>query len=213
MTSQPAVTLEIDGAEIDLTTPAAAPWSGTVEQWVDEVARVSAEVNNLQFYFGDLINQGIAAFGEAAYARAMVVSGRDRETLRFYAWVAKKVPQSRRVKELTFNHHRAVAALHPACQATVLSRAVEESLTVKDVQQIAACKPTSLTPSAVASGRAVHCLVPVSIFKDLEKFATDFESTIDEVVARAVVKYMLDRRQAARQELAAHEKTAAGRCG
>lgn len=206
VTEQPMVTLEIDGTEVDLTVPAPTPWPGTVAAWVDEVARVSTEVTNVQFYFGDLLNQGIAAFGEVdAYYRAMLVSGKDRETLRFYSWVAKKVPPARRVKELTFNHHRAVAALDQGCQAILLARAVEENLTVKDVQEIAACKSTTLTPSAVAATRGVHCLVPVSIYKDLEKFATDWKCTVAEVVQRAVVKYMLERRAAARQELKAME--------
>jgi hypothetical protein len=196
-----ASTLEIEGIEIDLTTPAAVPWAGTVAAWVDEVARVSAEVSNVQFFFGDLLNQGIAAFGEDdAYARALEVSGRDRETLRFYSWVSKKVPPARRVKELTFNHHRAVAALEAGCQAILLARAVEENLSVKDVQQIAACKSTNLTSSTLSTGRAVRCMVPGRIYKDLEQFAADFECTVDEVVQRAVVQFMLARREAVRQQ-------------
>jgi hypothetical protein len=209
-----APTLEIDGQEIDLTTPAAAPWPDTIAAWSEEVARTSAEVANVQFYFGDLINQGIAAFGEvAAYAQATVVAGCERETLRYYAWVARKIPQARRVKELTFNHHRVVAALHPVCQATLLARAVEEKLPVKAVQQIAACKSASLTPSMLPKGRAVHCMVPGSVYKDLEKFAADFECTVDLVVARAVVQYIQARRQAARQQLAAGQTTPEGRSG
>lgn len=211
---QPTVTLEINGAEVDLAVPEPAPWQGTIAAWSDEVARTSAEVANVQFYFGDLINQGVAAFGEvAAYAQATVVAGCEPETLRFYAWVARKVPPARRVKQLTFNHHRAVAALEPVHQATLLSRAVEEKLSVKAVQQIAACKPTSLTPSTLPTGRAVHCLVPGSIYKDLEQFAADFECTVDEVVQRAVVQFILARRQAARQELASYQATAEGRSG
>jgi hypothetical protein len=214
VSEQPEVTLELDGQEVDLTTPAPAPWPGTIAAWSEEVARTNAAVANLQFYFGDLINQGIAAFGEvAAFAQATIVAGCKPETLRFYAWVAKKVPDARRVKELTFNHHRAVAALHPACQATLLARAVEEDLSVRDVQQIAACKSTSLTPSMLPKGRAVHCMVPGSVYKDLEQFAADFECTVGVVVARAVVQYTQARRQAARQELEAYQTTAAGRCG
>jgi len=200
-----ASSLEIDGIEIDLTTPVAVPWAGTVATWVDEVARVSAEVSNVQFYFGDLLNQGIAAFGEVvAYARAMAVAGRCRETLRYYSWVSKKFPPTRRVKELTFNHHRAVASLEAGCQAMLLARAVEEDLSVKDLRQIAACKSTSLTSSAISTGRAVRCLLPEGIYKDLEQFAADFEYTVDEAVQRAVVQFILARRQAARQELALH---------
>jgi hypothetical protein len=206
LTQQPRVTLEIDGKEVDLSVPEPIPWPHSIASWVDEVARVSSEVANIQFYFGDLLNQGIAAFGEvAAYARAMAVSGRDRETLRFYAWVARKVPKHRRVKELTFNHHRAVAALDQACQATLLARAVEENLPVKAVQQIASCKSAVLTPATVGTSRAVHCLVTERIYKDLEKFAADWDCTVDRVVQLAVVQYMLAKRAEARQQLVAME--------
>lgn len=214
VSEQPEVTLEIDGQEVDLTTPAPTPWSGTIAAWSEEVARTNAAVANVQFYFGDLINQGIAAFGEvAAFAQATVVAGCKPETLRFYAWVAKKVPKARRVKELTFNHHRAVAALSPVCQATLLARAVEEDLSVKEVQQIAVCKSTSLTPSMLPTGRAVHCLVPGSIYKDLEQFAAERKCTVDKVVQLAVVQFIQSRRQEARQELAAYQATPEGRSG
>jgi hypothetical protein len=68
-------------------------------------------------------------FGEERYAdryrRAIAETSLDYQTLRNYAWVARRFPVSRRRDQLSFQHHVVVAALPDAEQDALLSQAEE----------------------------------------------------------------------------------------
>lgn len=81
----------------------------------------------LRWAIGDAIRYGEALYGEEAY-QAIAEMGLSEEVLREYVRVAERVPPSRRRAELSWSHHRAVAALPPAEQTAWLERAISEGL-------------------------------------------------------------------------------------
>ncbi|MEV7982027.1 LmbU family transcriptional regulator [Streptomyces sp. NPDC086519] len=59
------------------------------------------------------------------YREAIERTGLDHQTLRNYAWVARKFPVPRRRPQLSFQHHQEVAALAPDQQNLWLDRSIE----------------------------------------------------------------------------------------
>jgi hypothetical protein len=66
------------------------------------------------WWLGDWLVYGQAKF-PGRYRQAVKQTSLDYQTLRNYAWVARKFPVSRRRNTLSFQHHAAVASL-PACE-------------------------------------------------------------------------------------------------
>ena len=81
----------------------------------------------VRFAIGDAIIQGEALYGEEAY-QAFEALNLSEEGRREYVRVSQRVPRSTRRKDLSWSHHRAVAALEPPEQKTWLKRASDEQL-------------------------------------------------------------------------------------
>jgi hypothetical protein len=81
----------------------------------------------VRFAIGDAIRLGEELYGEEAH-QALELLGLSEAGRMEYVRVALQVPRSRRRSDLSWSHHRAVAALPPAEQKTWLRRAVEEQL-------------------------------------------------------------------------------------
>ena len=81
----------------------------------------------VRFAIGDAILYGEALYGEAAF-QAFEALNISEEARQEYVRVAQRVPFSRRHPELSWSHHRAVAALEPPEQASWLERAEREQL-------------------------------------------------------------------------------------
>ena len=82
---------------------------------------------SIRFALGDAILLGEALYGEQAY-QAIESLGLSEEGRREYARVSERVARSRRRKDLSWSHHRAVAALSPVEQKAWLRRAAEKDL-------------------------------------------------------------------------------------
>ncbi len=82
---------------------------------------------SVQWAIGDYIILGEQLFKEQAY---QAISDLDvsENGLREYVRVAERVPRSVRRPELSWSHHRAVAALEPPAQKTWLAKASDERL-------------------------------------------------------------------------------------
>lgn len=78
-----------------------------------------------QWWIGDWMLLGESDFSERA-SQAVGETGLQVETVKQYAWVAERIPPDRRRPELTFTHHRAVAALPKQEQAKWLSGAIDK---------------------------------------------------------------------------------------
>lgn len=64
------------------------------------------------WWIGDWLVFGQSIYGDR-YKRAMAETSLDYQTLRNYAWIARRFEPSRRREKLTFQHHVEVAALDP----------------------------------------------------------------------------------------------------
>ena len=80
------------------------------QRWLDIGRQLSAVCTSAAWCLGDWL-----VFGEKAYAgryrEAIEQTGLDYQTLRNYAWVARKFIMSRRRDTISFGHHAEVAAL------------------------------------------------------------------------------------------------------
>jgi hypothetical protein len=86
-----------------------------------------------RWWLGDLLNFGEDRYGEEA---AQVLSNRLSERqVSEYRWVAKNVHFSVRTDELSFTHHRIVAALDRESQRRFLTYAAEYDLTVRELRE------------------------------------------------------------------------------
>lgn len=81
----------------------------------------------VRFAIGDAILIGEKLYGEDAFQafEALHLSEAGRQE---YLRVSEKVPRSRRRKDLSWSHHRAVAALEPVAQKEWLKRAADEGM-------------------------------------------------------------------------------------
>jgi hypothetical protein len=119
-----------------LTTPVglAFPRDVTFESWEQAGQRISRIASSSAWYLGDWLVFGQDKYTDR-YRRAVEAVGLDYQTLRNYAWIARKFEASRRRHGLPFQHHAEVAALPPAEQdewregwaRTALRRALRES--------------------------------------------------------------------------------------
>src|SRR3954463_15876581 len=94
----------------------------TFENWLGIGRRLSRITNASPWWLGDWLIYGRRAYGER-YKAALDVTDLDYQTLRNYAWVARKFPVSRRRDSLSFQHHAEVAALPEPEQDLWLRRA------------------------------------------------------------------------------------------
>jgi len=92
------------------------------EAWAALGARIAGMASACAWCLGDWL-----VFGERSYGRryktALEATPLDYQTLRNYAWVARRFPLSRRRDRLSFQHHAEVAALPEPQQELWLARA------------------------------------------------------------------------------------------
>jgi hypothetical protein len=82
----------------------------TFEAWLGVGRQLLVVVNSSAWCLGDWLVYGQQAFA-SRYREAVERTGLDYQTLRNYAWVAKRFELSRRRDALSFGHHAEVAAL------------------------------------------------------------------------------------------------------
>jgi hypothetical protein len=101
-----------------LRIPAGLPF----ETWQEAGPKLFRIIDSSAWYLGDWLVYGQDRY-EKRYRRAIEAAGLDYQTLRNYAWVARKFELSRRREPLSFQHHAEVASLAPADQDLWLDRA------------------------------------------------------------------------------------------
>jgi hypothetical protein len=104
------------------------------DRWLGIGAKLSAVCTSAAWCLGDWL-----VFGERAYTgryqQAIEQTSLDYQTLRNYAWVARRFAMSRRRDTLSFGHHAEVAALPEAEQDFWLRKAEEHRWPVKQLRQ------------------------------------------------------------------------------
>ncbi len=102
------------------------PRALSFEKWLEIGKMLSVVRTSSAWYLGDWLIYGETAYN-GRYRDAIEHTSLDYQTLRNYAWVARRFPLSRRREALTFGHHAEVAALPEPEQDFWLRKA--ESLT------------------------------------------------------------------------------------
>jgi len=124
----PGETVVVPGRGLQL--PRGLPF----ERWLWIGRQLSAVSTSAAWCLGDWL-----AFGERAYAgryrQAIEQTSLDYQTLRNYAWVARRFGLSRRRDTLSFGHHAEVAALTGPEQDFWLRKAEEHKWAVKRLRQ------------------------------------------------------------------------------
>jgi hypothetical protein len=133
-----------DGASEPGRTPAARPGANTLRQlqtaaqrtmlrlpsglemaaWLALGRQLHVVADSSAWWLGDWLVFGQNRFPDR-YEQAIAESSLDYQTLRNYAWVARKIPPELRRAELSFQHHAEVAALPEDERARWLDRAKE----------------------------------------------------------------------------------------
>jgi hypothetical protein len=90
--------------------------------WAALGSRIAGLASACAWCLGDWLVFGERAYGER-YRTALEATALDYQTLRNYAWVARRIPMARRRESLSLQHHAEVAALPDAEQDLWLLRA------------------------------------------------------------------------------------------
>jgi hypothetical protein len=95
----------------------------SLPRWQAIGVRIGAVAGTSAWWLADWAAYGEDRYGAARYREAVTSTGFTRQTLRNYAWVARRFQVSRRRDELSFAHHAEVASLAEAEQDSWLDRA------------------------------------------------------------------------------------------
>ena len=87
----------------------------------------------IQFWIGDLLKYREQKWG--MYDDVAENTGIDKTTLRKYKEVSEQLESGRRQPDLTFSHHQSVAYLEPEQQNSLLKKANDEHLTVRELRE------------------------------------------------------------------------------
>ena len=118
-------------------TPCGIEFHGDLsfEEWEQLGQKLGDAERSIGFMIGDWINYAETKWGEK-YNEAIAATGLEYQTLRAYAYVAKKIDLLNRFNNLTFTHHFAVAKLKdPAERTHWLEMAEKHDLSVRSLQK------------------------------------------------------------------------------
>jgi len=117
------------------------------EAWLGMGRRISGIANASAWWLGDWLIYGECTYGQR-YKVAFQMTALDYQTLRNYAWVARRYPVSRRRDNLSFQHHAEVAALPEPDQDLWLERAERSRWSRNELRrQLSAARRSRGTPS------------------------------------------------------------------
>ena len=116
------------------------------QSWIKSGYKLGAAGQNQNFIFGDWLNEGLGAFNldeEKAHVQKGTLlrwgaqaTRLSESTVQLYATVAAKIPEERRkINQISFTHHRAVADAAPADQTRYLQLAIKNKWSVSKLNQ------------------------------------------------------------------------------
>lgn len=122
---------EIQASSVSLSFP---DWPLPYDEWRRAGARIVRMVNSSAWYLGDWLVYGETQYTDR-YREAVESFGLNYQTLRNYAWVARRFPPSRRRDKLNFHHHMEVAKFSAEEQDHWLDQAIENRWSVQRLRQ------------------------------------------------------------------------------
>lgn len=103
------------------------------EDWAKTGRQLSGIIDSSAWWLGDWLVFGKTHYSDC-YQLAIQRAGLRYQTLRNYAWVARRFDLSRRRAKLTFQHHAEVASFPVDEQERLLDRAESEVWTTKQLR-------------------------------------------------------------------------------
>jgi len=103
------------------------------EEWAQAGRQLSNIVDSSAWWLGDWLVFGKTNYADC-YQLAIQRAGLRYQTLRNYAWVARRFPVGRRRAMLTFQHHAEIASLPVEEQDRLLDQAEREMWTTKQLR-------------------------------------------------------------------------------
>ncbi|MER5766598.1 LmbU family transcriptional regulator [Streptomyces sp. NPDC001985] len=132
------------------------------QRWIRIGRQLTRISESSGWWLGDWLVYGENSYPDR-YREAVKRTALDYQTLRNYAWIARRFDQSRRRAALSLGHHMEVAALTPAQQDLLLLRAEQEgwsrNVLRKQVRLAKGADPAPLPAPATApalTARAEH---------------------------------------------------------
>jgi hypothetical protein len=153
----------------------------TFEEWERAGRQLAGVLDSSSWWLGDWLTYGKDHYADR-YEKGIQSAGLRYQTLRNYAWVARRFDLGRRRARLTFQHHAEVASLTNEEQDKWLSRAEELSWTTKQLRNAVreARGGGTAKPKAVAPVRQLA--VPTDRFERWIKAAECSGVEVDEWV-------------------------------
>lgn len=163
------------------------------ETWNEVGSWLLAISNASAWCLGDWLVYGQRAFGER-YRTALAETGLDYQTLRNYAWVARRFPHTRRHRKVSFQHHAEVAALPEPSQQLWLQRAERLSWSRNELRRRLAAARRSGSEAIDDDPVVVRIKVPVDRERHwreaaaaCEQSLVDWMATLADVAADATL--------------------------
>lgn len=186
LATPPALSLAAELERSGALTPVALslPADVTFDQY-EAVGRMLGRIDTAtKWWIGDWLLTGEQLFGEQAYQAIEALTPNISEDTRMrYINVAQRVPPERRRPELSWSHHKAIAALPPGEQEDYLERASSEHWSAKElgeeVRNRDGVEPRDVDSSAVVL--AARVLVTASVKRGTGYFSPGevFEALVD----------------------------------
>lgn len=104
--------------------------------------------NSSAWWLGDWLIFGESAYGWRRYREAIERTGLDYQTLRNYAWVARRFDHHRRRDTLSFAHHAEVTRLSPPEQDYWLRKAEQQKWSRNELRRAVRASLAEQSPSA-----------------------------------------------------------------
>lgn len=123
------------------------------EDWEHVGKQLSRIVDSSSWWLGDWLVFGKKYYSDR-YQRAIRSAGLSYQTLRNYAWVARRFDINRRRERLTFQHHAEVASLPAELQESLLDGAEQHNWTTKQLRKEIQALQSAADANGLASDTA-----------------------------------------------------------
>ena len=155
------------------------------EAWVTLGCRISRITNACAWCLGDWLVYGEQTFGRR-YKAALATTSLDYQTLRNYAWVARRFEMSRRRDALSFQHHAEVAALPEPQQDLWLLRAERSGWSRNELRRRLTAQRQTRRGSGVHDEVRISIQIATARERRWRQAASAADQTLSDWVAQVV---------------------------
>ena len=191
------------------------PQSLSLNAWEKIGRELAALCDSSAWWLADWLIYGETAYS-GRYREIIEQTGLSYQTLRNYAWVARRFEQSRRRENLSFAHHAEVASLEPAEQDYWLRRAEEQKWSRNRLRTEVQTSLAERSPCALTDGSdqdaegdgdgsayqtvAVNLVLPPEALQRCQRAATAHGLSMDAWVAQVLQSAVSDFENSARPD-------------